>query len=209
MATRDDSPTTDPKVFLEQVAAPVARRLSARTASNRGSGSAEPETPQAAAANNGSTGQGRERVHGALDGALDTAEWFLRTVGRVASHIVETVRDTIDPSHAAGTSAGIVVLGIVRPGQTATAEMVLTNAIDQDYDDLRVVCSAFVSSSGDRISEHRSTVSPVAVRVPAGGSTPITLKVEVPARTRRGSYLAVIDIVGRPEVRTLATLDVE
>lgn len=98
------------------------------------------------------------------------------------------------PSASAGTaSAGVVVL---------------RNPTLNTMDDLKLGSDGFVASGGSRIDAIHVHFKPEVVELAPGASSRVTVSVDVPGSTRRGHYLGLLTVAGRPATQLLVTLDV-
>lgn len=93
-------------------------------------------------------------------------------------------------------------------GSASAAEVVLRNPTLNTMDDLKLGSDGFVASGGSRIDAIHVHFKPEVVELAPGASIRVTVSVDVPGSTRRGHYLGLLTVAGRPATQLLVTLDV-
>ena len=106
-----------------------------------------------------------------------------------------TVAPTLDFS--AADSAGRLEMG-ASPGGTATSEVWLHNAADDDLGRIRLRCSALMADDGSIIDAAAIRFDPKTVPMPGRSSRGVGVTVKVAKKVRPGLYRGSVLVEGRP-----------
>ncbi|WP_319430819.1 hypothetical protein [Mycobacterium sp. RTGN5] len=85
-------------------------------------------------------------------------------------------------------------------GTTATAEVWLHNAVDQDLGRIRLRCSELMADDGSVIEAAACRIHPKAVPVPGRSSRGVAVTVKVAKKVKPGLYRGTVLVEGRPEL---------
>jgi len=211
LTTPDPPPIAAEAVaWVRAVAEPIARRLagdhlaeSAASKGRRTSATGAPNRPQEG------SHVPRAKVHVLLDLLLDLADAATRFGIDVAVDLVKVGR-AIFMGATSGDSArsAVLSLGQAAAGEAVSGTLDLANTTIELHDAVRLRCGGLVGEGNERIPSSRIDVEPRQLDVQPGATTSVTVTVRVPPRARRGGYTGVLEVVGRPEVYALVSLEV-
>jgi hypothetical protein len=211
MTTPDPPPrTADAVAWVRTVAEPIARQL-AEGHEVHGRATKGRRTPPLGASIGLNVGPHvpRAQAHSLLELLIDLGDAAIRLAGEVVVNLVRVGREVVLAATGGDSVvAGVLSLGQVAAGQAVSGMLDITNVTTEPFDAVRLRCSGLVGEGAERIAASWIDIAPRQLDVQPGTTTPIAVTVRVPPRARRSSYTGVVEVVGRPEVHTLVSLDV-
>lgn len=167
-----------------------------------------------------------ERASGAVDLAKDIAELVLHTFVTIAEDVVEAAgqlesvvtsqpsdRPIVKPPESedkvvSTPPAAALALPDASPGRTTSLPFDVRNDSLEMIDAMRLRCGGLFGVGDVRIPGPHVKFSPVTVDVAPESSAAVICTVDVPADTKRGHYVGLIEATGITGVQLLVTLDV-
>ena len=163
---------------------------------------------------------------GAVGSARDVAVLMLRTASTIAEGCVDAAEEleSILTGHPLSGRAGsaakpdggptaavapaALVLPAVTAGRETSAPFEVRNDSRDMVDAMRLRCGGLFGADDARIVSTDITFTPATLDVPPRSRVKVTCHVKVPASTKRGHYVGLIESRGLTEVQLLVTLDV-